>query len=132
MPSEQRKKILIVDDEDITRGLLRRNVVLAGYETLLASNGQEAIEMLGKETPDLIIVDLMMPEMNGFETCRRIREMEKTRRTPIVVVSALQGTSDIEDARHAGADDYMMKPVDSEEFKSMLKKYLPSPFKTTP
>lgn len=128
--TEKRNRVLIVDDESLTRAVLQRNVILAGYDVLLASNGKEALETIARETPDLIIIDLVMPDMNGFEACRRIRAKEQTKKTPIIVVSALRSDSDVEDAKAAGADSFLVKPAKPEELKHELQKFLPSPFKT--
>ena len=114
MATEQRKKVLIVDDERLTRGpgALQHNVVLAGYDVVVASNGHErAMEKIEEAVPDLIVVDLVMPDMNGFEMCRRIRRNEQTTKTPIIVVSSLQSQTDIEDAKSAGANVYLTKPI---------------------
>ncbi|HTR82478.1 MAG TPA: response regulator [Bacteroidota bacterium] len=132
MPTEQRKKVLIVDDDRLMRGILRRNVVLAGYEALLASTGAEALQKIREEIPDLIVVDLVMPDMNGFETCRQIRDNQSTKKTPVIVVSGLQGETDNEKAIASGADVFMTKPVNNEEFIKVVKRFLPSPFKMTP
>jgi two-component system, sensor histidine kinase and response regulator len=132
MPVAQRKKILIVDDERLTRAFLQHSAVLAGYDVILASNGEEAMQKIREDAPDLIVVDLVMPDINGFEMCRRIRSHEQTKKTPVIVVSALQSQSDIEEAKLSGADVYLIKPIKSEEFLKHVKKYLPSPFKTIP
>ncbi len=129
MPTEQRKKVLIVDDERLTRAVLQRNIILAGYDVMVASNGQEAIEKIREAAPDLIVVDLVMPDMNGFEMCRRIRNNEQTMKTPVIVVSALQSQTDIEEAKASGADVYLTKPIKPEDFIKHVKKYLGSPFK---
>ena len=131
MPSDQRKKILIVDDEKLARALLRRDLVLAGYDVIVASDGKEALKMIDEVTPDLIVVDLVMPELNGFETCRRIRNNERTKKTPVIVVSALQSQSDIAEAKNSGADVFLTKPFKPQEFIGHVKKFLPSPFKTS-
>jgi CheY-like chemotaxis protein len=131
MPTEHRKKILIVDDEEITRTLMQRNTTLAGYDVIVASNGREAMEKIQGVIPDLIVADLMMPDMNGFELCRRLRNDERTKKIPVFVVSALQSESDIEQARLAGADLYLTKPIPSEVFVSHIKQYLGSPFKAS-
>jgi len=130
MATELRKKILIVDDEKLMRSLLQRNVVLAGYDVIVGSNGTEALKALEETTPDLIVVDLVMPDMNGFELCRRIRNNERTKKTPIIVVSALQGESDVADAKNSGADVFLTKPIKPAEFIDHVKKFLPSPFRT--
>ncbi|MGA9405798.1 MAG: response regulator [Bacteroidota bacterium] len=132
MVTEQRKKILIVDDDRLTRTLLQHNVVLAGYDTILAFNGQEAMQRIKEVTPDLIVVDLVMPDMNGFELCRRIRSNDQTRNIPLIVVTALQSRTDVDEAKLSGANACLMKPVKAEEFISHVKKYLPSPFNINP
>ena len=129
MAIEQRKKILIVDDEQLTRAVLQHNVILAGYDVIVASNGREAMQKIQEVTPDLIVVDLVMPDMNGFEMLRRIRSNKETMQTPVIVVSALQGQTDIEEAKTSGADIYLTKPINPEEFIKQVKKYLGSPFK---
>src|SRR5208283_3285293 len=129
MATEQRKKVLIVDDERLTRAVLQRNVILAGYDVMLASNGVEALQKIQEAAPDLIVVDLVMPDMNGFEMCRRIRNNKQTTKIPVVVVSALQSQTDIEEAKASGADAYLTKPIKPEEFIKHIKKYLGSPFK---
>ncbi len=129
MATEQRKKVLIVDDERLTRAVLQHNVVLAGYDVVVASNGHEAMEKIEEAVPDLIVVDLVMPDMNGFEMCRRIRSNEQTTKTPIIVVSSLQSQTDIEDAKSAGANVYLTKPIKPQEFIDQVKKFIGSPFK---
>jgi len=130
MATELRKKVLIVDDERLTRAVLQHNVVLAGYDVMVAGSGKEAMEKIIDVTPDLIVVDLVMPDMNGFEMCRRIRSNKETTKTPVIVVSALQSQSDVEEAKISGANVYLTKPVKPEEFVSHIKKFLGSPFKT--
>ncbi|HTY11241.1 MAG TPA: response regulator [Bacteroidota bacterium] len=132
MKTEQRKKILIVDDERLTRAVLQHDIVLAGYDVMTASNGQEAMQKIREIIPDLIVVDLVMPDMNGFEMCRKIRSYEGTKKTPVIVVSALQSQSDKEEAKTSGADLYLTKPVRAGEFVGHIKKFLGSPFKATP
>ena len=129
MAIEQRKKILIVDDERLTRAVLQHNVILAGYDVIVASNGREAMQKIQEVTPDLIVVDLVMPDMNGFEMLRRIRSNKETMQTPVIVVSALQSQTDIEEAKVIGCGHYLTKPIKPEEFITHVKKYLGSPFK---
>jgi CheY-like chemotaxis protein len=96
---------------------------------IVASNGREAMQKIQEVTPDLIVVDLVMPDMNGFEMLRRIRSNKETMQTPVIVVSALQSQTDIEEAKASGADIYLTKPIKPEEFIKHVKKYLGSPFK---
>ena len=132
MAIEQRKKILIVDDERLTRAVLQHDVILAGYDVMVASNGKEAMQKIREVTPDLIVVDLVMPDMNGFEMCRRIRSNEQTKKTPVIVVSALQSQADIQEAKASGADVYLTKPIKPKEFINQVKEFLGSPFKAVP
>ncbi len=129
MAIEARKKVLIVDDERLTRAVLQHNIVLEGYDVIVAGDGREAMNKIREVTPDLIVVDLVMPDMNGFEMCRRIRSNKDTIKTPVIVVSALQSLSDIEEAKISGANVYLTKPIKPDEFMSHVKKFLGSPFK---
>ncbi|MEX2088635.1 MAG: response regulator [Bacteroidota bacterium] len=126
---EQRKKILIVDDEEILRRLMQRSFLSAGYEIVMAENGTEAIEKAEKEEPDLILLDVMMPEMNGFAVCRKLRENPKFASTPILMVTALRSEADKEAVAASGATDHLVKPVNQEELVARVRKYLHSPFK---
>ncbi len=127
MPIEVRKKVLIVDDDQLSRMILRRNVVLAGYDVILAADGQEAMQKI--QGADLAVVDLIMPEMDGFETCRQIKNNKETSTLPVIVVTGLQADTDIDKANMAGADAWLIKPVKPEEFIAVIKKHLGSPFK---
>ncbi len=130
MTNEQRKKVLIADDEPLMRTILQHNVVLAGYDVIVAENGEKAMQKIKEVTPDLIVVDLVMPDMNGFELCRQIRSNEQTKKTPIIVVTALLSRADVDEAKLSGANVCLLKPIKPEDFIGHLKRYLPSPFKT--
>lgn len=116
-------KILIVDDEDSIRALIRRILENEKYEVIEAVNGQEAIEFAKKENPDVILLDMKMPVMNGLEACRRLKKDEKTKNIPIIAVTAFNENK--KDAVEAGIDDFVNKPFDMVEViirvKSMLK-----------
>jgi CheY-like chemotaxis protein len=129
MVSERRKKVLIVDDEAIMISVLQRHVSNAGYEHISASNGQEALEKIEREHPDLVLLDLMMPGMNGFQTCRKIRENENTKKLPVIIVTALRSESDSGAAGASGANEFIVKPVDGTHLAQRLRHYLGSPFK---
>lgn len=129
MVTERRKKVLIVDDESSMVSVLQRHVSNAGYEFVSASNGQEALEKIEKEEPDLVLLDLVMPGMNGFETCRRIRENEKTKKLPVLIITALRGQSDSAAATASGANEFIVKPIDGAELAKRLRARLGSPFK---
>lgn len=106
-------KILIVDDEVDFNEIVQRYMESAGHETVCVFNGKEAVDQVKKESFDLILMDLMMPEMDGFEAIRRIREIEKDSFTPIIILSALPESENIEKGlAESGADEYIVKPCD--------------------
>jgi DNA-binding response OmpR family regulator len=127
--TERRKKVLIVDDEASIVSVLQRYVSNAGYEYETASNGQEALDKIKNEVPDLVLLDLMMPGINGFETCRRIRENEKTKKLPVLIITALRSESDSDAAASSGANEFIVKPIDGAHLAQRLRHHLGSPFK---
>ena len=129
MVTERRKKILIVDDESIMVSILQRHVSNAGFVFEVASNGQEALDKIQKEMPDLVLLDLMMPGMSGFETCRRIRADEKTKKLPVIIITALRSDTDSADAAACGANEFMVKPINADHLAKRLRHHLGSPFK---
>ena len=98
MVTERRKTVLIGHDESIMVSVLQRHISDAGYDHDVASNGQEALDKINKQPPDLVLFDLMMPGLSGFEACRRIRANEKTKKLPVIIVTALHSDSDSSDA----------------------------------
>src|SRR5437762_5116306 len=100
-------RILVVDDDPQIRRVLRTALIAQGYEVADARNGEEAVEKLHDEKPDLVILDMNMPRMNGLETCRSIRT---TSDVPIIMLTVRDAESDKVGALDAGADDYMTKP----------------------
>jgi len=129
MVTERRKTVLIVDDESIMVSVLQRHITNAGYDFDVAANGQEALDKIAKESPALVLLDLMMPGMNGFETCRRIRANEKTKKLPVIIVTALHSESDSSDAAGCGANEFLTKPVDGALLAKRLRHYIGSPFR---
>lgn len=114
MPS----KILVVEDEKPLREFISRNLTARGFHVSTASNGLEALAIFNTETLDLIILDIMMPHMDGLETCRRIRQ---TSTIPIIVLTALGEESDKVAALDQGADDYLTKPFGIEELLARVR-----------
>jgi DNA-binding response OmpR family regulator len=129
MVTERRKRILIVDDESSMVSVLQRHISNAGYEFEAATNGREALEKIQQEVPDLVMLDLMMPDMNGFEVCRRIRAEEKTKSVPVLIITALRSESDASAAAACGANELIVKPIDGGHLAKRLRHYLGSPFK---
>ncbi len=110
-----RPKILVVDDENRNLRLMEAILIPLGYEVILARDGIEALASVGKVPPDVILLDVMMPRMDGFEAARRLKEDEGTRVIPIVMVTALNEVEDRVKALQVGADDFLSKPVDKSE-----------------
>ena len=116
-----RTPILIVDDEPFNVDLLEQELEDLGYHTLAASNGQEALERVAAEPPDLILLDMMMPVMDGLTACRRLKENDETRLIPIVIMTALDGLEDRIRGIEAGADDFLTKPVNPRELAARIQ-----------
>jgi len=105
-------RILVVDDQPLNVKLLEAKLTSEYYDVLTARGGAEAIRMAVEERPDLILLDVMMPDMDGYEVCRHLREQPATMHIPIVMVTALSDTADRVVGLEAGADDFLTKPVD--------------------
>jgi len=112
------RKILIVDDEPSISKLIEFNLKLAGYEVCCVHDGEAVFSMLTTFRPDLIILDLMLPKMNGIEVCRKLREQKNA--VPIIILTALNDTSDKIQGLDNGADDYMTKPFSPQELISRI------------
>lgn len=119
-----RKKILIVDDSN-TILMMERLILNKGpYVTVAATNGEEAVRKAQAENPDLILLDVVMPKMDGFEACRRIRRQSATSNIPIIMVTTRGEEQNIESGYQAGCTDYVTKPIDGAELLSKLRSYL--------
>jgi DNA-binding response OmpR family regulator len=118
------KKILIVDDEVDVVEVVEMLLETEGYNVLKAYNGKEALDMLETEIPDLVILDIMMPEIDGVEVCRRMRGMDEMSDIPIVMFSAKLSAIDKKDSFDAGADGFITKPFNARGFIAGIKTYL--------
>src|SRR4029450_7237326 len=116
----RRSKILIVDDEPFNVDYLEQELADLGYETIRATNGQDALEKVAAEAPDLILLDVMMPVMDGFTVCRLLKAQEETRLIPIVIMTALDAKAARITGIQAGADDFLTKPVDEAELVARI------------
>jgi DNA-binding response OmpR family regulator len=103
-------KILIAEDERDIRDLVIFTLQFSGYEVVSANNGEEAIEKTRREQPDLILMDVRMPRMTGYEACRELKKEERTQNIPIVFLSAKGQEQEVQSGLEAGAVDYILKP----------------------
>ncbi len=120
----KRSKILVVDDNEDNVELLEAFLLPMGYEVIKAHDGREALEAAERDHPDLILLDVLMPEMGGLEVCRRLKGGENTRFIPIILVTALKDVNDRVEGIEAGADDFLSKPIDKHELKARIKSLL--------
>jgi DNA-binding response OmpR family regulator len=118
-----RKKILLVDDAE-TVLLMEKMILSKTYDLVVARDGQEAVHKAEQENPDLILLDIVMPRMNGFEACKQIREAETTKKVPIILVTTRGESSNIEIGFQSGCSDYVTKPFDSAELCSKIRAHL--------
>jgi DNA-binding response OmpR family regulator len=119
-----RRRILIVDDIEDNRVLLERGLTSGGYATESADCGQQAIAMITRSKPDLVLLDWMMPGLSGLDTLCSIREMYDSIRLPIIMCTAIGEDSSIVKALHAGANDYIVKPISLPILKARILVHL--------
>ncbi len=115
------KKILVVDDDPSSLRLTKYMLSGEGYELITASNGVEGLQTASQEVPDLIVLDVMLPGMDGFEVCHRLRSGAKTARIPVVILSSKTRLTDRDIGLKVGADKYFTKPVDRREFLDIVQ-----------
>ena len=120
-----KKKIMVVDDEEDIRYILRRFLEDEKYEVIEAKGGPQCFEMIKKEKPDLIILDILMPDMNGWEVSRKIKADESSRDIPISMLSVLSDPSDVKKSlTYASADLHLSKPIDFKILSTNIKHLL--------
>ena len=119
-------KILLVDDEEELRLLLVTSLNSRGYEVIEATNGQEGLEKARDEKPDIIVADIMMPRMDGFQMCRLLKFDEELKSIPVILLSARTQSQDVEIGKTVGADSYIFKPVSINDLVDKIKEYLPT------
>lgn len=117
-------KVFIVDDEPMARDIIEGFLYQEGYDMAFAGSGVEALQMLDQVQPDIILLDVMMPELDGFEVCRRLKSDEQWRHIPLILVTALGDKTDLARGFEAGADDFIHKPVNDIELRSRVRAML--------
>lgn len=123
------KKILIVDDDEKIRSVIQEVLVHMGFKVLLAMDGKEALKIIKAEKPHLMLLDLAMPVMHGYEVCKMVRSdpAPEISRIKIVVISAKNYPVDMKTAKEVGADMYLVKPFGVQELRSAVSKVLGTP-----
>jgi len=119
--SSRKASVLVVDDDIRILRMMRRILELEGYRVLTASEGKTALDIFDDETPDLVLLDIMLPVMDGYTVCQRIREFSQV---PIIMVTAKGGDEEKIEGFDAGADDYVTKPFSSNELAARVKALL--------
>src|SRR5262249_40496388 len=117
-------RILVVDDTPANIQALAGTLKAKGYQISVATNGRQALEIVGRLRPDLILLDVMMPEMDGFETCRQLKASEATRDIPVIFLTARTETADIVKGFELGAVDYVAKPFNAHELLARVHTHL--------
>jgi len=121
---KKRATILIVDDEPRVVRLLSMMLREEGYEVLQGYSGEAALEATEKESPDLILLDIMMPGIDGYEVCQKLRETEQTKAIPIIMITALEGIDEKVKALNLGADEFISKPFNKLELLARIRTLL--------
>jgi len=118
------KKILVVDDEELTTELAKTFLEKHGFQVIIAADGDVGLKMAEAENPDLILLDVMLPTMDGFSVCKILKENEKFKDTPILMFTARGLSSDIERGEIVGADEYIVKPFSGKALVATIRKHL--------
>jgi len=114
-------KILLVEDNEMNRDMLSRRLLRKGYEVAMAVDGLEGVRMAKSESPDVILLDMSLPEIDGWEATRRLKSDKQTRRIPVIALTAHAMSSDRQRCMEAGCDDYDTKPVDFQRLTAKIQ-----------
>ena len=120
----QTPQVLVVEDEPAQREILAYNLEAEGFRVQQADNGEEALLIVAEETPDLIVLDWMLPNVSGIEVCRRLKSRAETKAVPIIMLSARSEETDLVRGLETGADDYMVKPYSVAELMARVRTQL--------
>jgi DNA-binding response OmpR family regulator len=124
MSVREQPLVLAADDDEDILGLVSFRLERAGYTVIVARDGEEAFALAVKEQPDLAVLDVMMPKLDGFEVTRRLRAEEATSRMPIILLTAKAQDADLQQGFDAGADDYVRKPFSPDELRARVQAIL--------
>jgi len=116
--------ILIAEDERDIRDLVAFSLRFGGFEVVEATNGQEAVDKARQAMPDLILMDVRMPKMTGYEACKQLKSMEDVKHIPVIFLSAKGQEQEIQQGMEAGAEEYILKPFAPEDLVNMVRKVL--------
>lgn len=116
-------RVLLVEDDEFSRDMLSRRLMLRGYEVILAQDGEEALVKACSEHPDVILMDLGLPKLDGREVTRRLRTMPEVRHLPVIALTAHAMSDERERAIKAGCDDYDTKPVDMDRLVTKIERF---------
>ncbi|MFN2189250.1 MAG: PleD family two-component system response regulator [Candidatus Promineifilaceae bacterium] len=119
-----KQSILVVDDEPQARSMLRLILVRAGFDVIEAKDGYEALDEVAREIPDMMLLDIMMPGIDGFYVCEQLRASERTSDLPIIVLSAKTDAESIKRGQEVGATRYLTKPVSPDELTRHVKEVI--------
>jgi len=125
-------KLLLVEDNEMNRDMLSRRLIRRGYEVAIAVDGDQGVTMAQSEKPDLVLMDMSLPVIDGWEATRRIKSSEDTRHLPVIGLTAHAMAGDREKALEAGCDDYDTKPIELERLIGKIEALLPSGAKPSP
>lgn len=124
--STEGKRVLICDDDPAILRVLQVNLEVEGYDVLLARHGEEAYEVAVAQHPDLIILDIMMPRLDGYQTCEKLKANDEVKGIPVVFLSAKAQQSDIDRGKEFGVADYLTKPFDPTDLLDVVERLLDS------
>jgi two-component system, cell cycle response regulator DivK len=125
-------KILYVEDNEMNRDMLSRRLIRRGYDVAIAVDGDQGVTMAQSEKPDLVLMDMSLPVIDGWEATRRIKSSDETRHLPVIGLTAHAMAGDREKALEAGCDDYDTKPIELERLIGKIEALLPSGAKPSP
>ena len=120
------KVILVVEDDPIALKLIRDVLKISGYKTIEATDGEQGVELAKARKPDLILMDIMMPVMDGYAACRAIKRDKATKTIPVVMLTSLEHELNKEIGKDVGADEYITKPLAHKELLDVISRFLPT------